>query len=373
MIQGKWHAKGSAASVGARLLDIETQYVIELKDGRKFEGQLSTLQVGNRLGNVERKITLEDGSVFATKENDKIDRLFSKRLKANRFIHRLESHMGWVFVALVVTVVTTFSFFKWGIPWTSERIAHALPQQTNQLIAMNTLEFLDKYMFEKSKLSTEKMKKIRKHFKTYLVPLGTEDKAINYTLHFRVWSDGGFGIPNALALPSGDIVLTDKFVELCKTQDEMDSVLLHEMGHVVYRHSLEMVIEATFVSVAVMLMVGDNNGIADMGIGLGSLLVSSSYSRGHESEADRYAFKQMLAARIDPMAFSTIMNRMTEYMQRRNSPRQKKSKESSVNDAEPQSSILDYLSSHPSTEGRIEVARQYSECFKKGLKNCEVK
>ena len=54
---------------------------------------------------------------------------------------------------------------------------------------------------------------------------------------------GEVEIPNALAFPSGDIVLTDKFVQLSKNQDEIDSVLLHEMGHVVHRHGLEMLIE----------------------------------------------------------------------------------------------------------------------------------
>ena len=386
MIQGKWYSEGSAASSKARLLsDDDVHYVIELGDGRKFDGLLSDLKVGNRLGNVERKIMLKDGSLFATKENDKVDSLFKNRLKTNKLIHTLESHMGWVMVALVVTALSTFAFFKWGVPWASKTIAHALPHKSNQIIAANTLEFLDDYMFEKTKLSEDKMEKIRTHFKTNIVPLSVEDKDIKYTLHFRRWNNGSQSIPNALALPSGDIVLTDKFVELCKTQDEMDSVLLHEIGHVVHRHSLEMVIEGTFVSVAVMLMVGDSSGMADMGVGLGSLLVSSAYSRGHEAEADIYAFKHMLTANIDPEAFSTIMNRMTSYMEgtakqktdkkeTRDKKDKKQSKEKNIQEskAKESNSILDYLSSHPSTKKRVEIARQYSECFKKGLKECKV-
>lgn len=375
MIQGKWYSAGSAASSKARLLCTDdVHYVIELGDGRKFDGLLSDLKVGNRLGNVERKIMLKDGSLFATKENDKVDSLFKNRLKTNKFIHTLESHMGWVMVALVVTVLSTFAFFKWGVPWGSKTIAHALPHETNQLIAANTLEFLDDYMFEKTKLSEDKMKKIRTHFKTNIVPLSVEDKDIKYTLHFRRWNNGSQSIPNALALPSGDIVLTDKFVELCKTQDEMDSVLLHEMGHVVHRHSLEMVVEGTFVSVAVMLMVGDSSGMADMGVGLGSLLVSSAYSRGHEAEADIYAFNHMLTANIDPVAFSTIMNRMTSYMEgtAKQKTEKKESKEKKIQESKESNSILDYLASHPSTQKRVEIARQYSECFKKGLKECKI-
>lgn len=364
MIQGKWYAQGSAASLDATLATTsEHTYVIKIENGVVYEGELSALKVGNRLGNTERKITLEDGSIFATKENDFIDNTFKKHLVSNGFIHTLESKMRWVFVALVITAFTTFGFFKWGVPWSSTKIAHMLPHETNELIAAHTLEFLDEYIFEKSTISQTKMEEIRQHFTSKLLPL-SEDKEINYRLHFRLWSDGNLSIPNALALPSGDIILTDKFVELSKSQDEIDSVLLHEMGHVVHRHTLKMMIESTFITVATMMIVGDSNGLADMGVGLGSLLVSSSYSRGHESEADLYAFEQMLTAKIDPMAFSDIMNRMMSYME-----------QSSKNDKsgkEPEEDVLDYLSSHPATRKRVEIAQQYSQCFKKGLITCEI-
>jgi Zn-dependent protease with chaperone function len=260
MIQGKWYALGSAASLDATFAATsETTYVIKIENGARYEGKLSALNVGNRLGNTERKITLEDGSIFATKENDFIDNTFKKYLFSNGFIHTLESKMRWVFVALLVTVFTTFGFFKWGVPWSSAKIAHALPHATNELIATHTLEFLDEYIFEKSKISQAKMEEIRQHFKSL-----SEDKEINYRLHFRLWSDGNLSIPNALALPSGDIILTDKFVELSKNQDEIDSVILHEMGHVVHRHTLKMVIESTFITVATMMIVGDSNGLADI-------------------------------------------------------------------------------------------------------------
>jgi len=371
MIEGQWHAKGSAASFPAKLIIVnDSEYRVTIVNGTTSQGKVKKIKISDRLGNIERKITLEDGSLFTTGENDAVDKTFNKKLNTSSLIHTLESKYRWVIVALIVTVLTSFSFFKWGVPWTSKKIAHALPEKTNQLIAANTLDFLDKYMFEKSKLSKKRIEKIQQHFQNNIAPLSTENKEITYKLHFRDWHDGDLSIPNALALPSGDIILTDKFVELCKTQEEIDSVLLHEMGHVVHRHTLEMVIEGAFVSVAVMMMVGDSNGLADMGVGLGSLLVSASYSREHESEADRYTFKHMLAAKINPSSFSKIMNRMTTYMEAETSIHKKDHKDKKVQDAK--DSILDYLSSHPSTKRRVEIAEAYSECFKKGLTTCTI-
>ena len=361
IIHGKWHSVGSAAQSVAALYIEDDDYRLEIDGGQTYSGELQSLQVSDRLGNVERKITLEDGSIFASQDNDAIDRLFKDHTKLNNFIHAIESHIGLVAIATLLTITFAFSFFKWGVPWASTKIAHALPQKTNELIAGETLKFLDKYMFEESKLDVEKIEYIREHFRSTLIPLDEKNNSINYKLHFREWNDGEAGIPNALALPSGDIILTDEFVKLSENQDEIDAVLLHEMGHVVRRHTLEMVIESAFVTTAVMLITGDNNGLADMGLGLGSLLVSTNYSRNHETEADLYAFEHMLVAKIDPQAFSDIMNRITESIEEINDEKSE----------EDEGGILDYLSTHPSTAKRVEQAKRYSKCFQIGMIICD--
>jgi len=363
MIRGYWHPKGSAARVRATFEVNDLQrYAVTLEDGTAYRGDSSTLNVSERLGNVERKIVLADGSIFTTLENDEVDRLFKGTQKVNSFVHYLESHYRAVIIAIFITIASGFSFFKWGIPWTSEKIAHALPYETNELIAAGSMKFLDKTMFDKSTLSEAQKDKIRSHFNEKTAKLSVVDEnKIKYKIHFRSWTMRGVEIPNALALPSGDIVLTDKFVELTKNQDEIDAVVLHEMGHVVHRHGLEMMIEGTFVTVAVMMMTGDASGMGDFGVGLGTALVQSSYSRGHESEADLYAFEKMLQAGIDPKSFSNIMKRMTLYVEEENN--QTKGSENEE--------FLDYFSSHPSTKKRVELANHYSECFNQGLTVCK--
>lgn len=356
-IVGSWYDKNSSKRLHATMLISDDSFNVEIENGITKDGIFQKLSASSRLGNVERKITLADGSIFATYDNDAVDEAFKKQLKANILIHMFESKIRWVFVALIITLFFTFSFFKWGLPLLSKEIAYALPSKTNQVISEHTLSFLDKYIFKKSDISKNKMQEIRTHFNTKLLPL-SQNNDISYKLHFRLMKDSNLSIPNAMALPSGDIILTDKFVQLCQNQEEMDSVLLHEMGHVIHKHSLQMLIESTFISVAAMTIVGDSNGLADMGVGLGSLLISSKYSREYESEADSYAFKHMLIAKIDPIAFSDIMNRMEAYM-------------NNYSNAEEKSSSLEYISSHPETKERVEIARQYSECFQRGLRNCE--
>ncbi len=367
-IKGKWHAAGSAACSPAILSCQHDRYTLNTECGQSLYGMLTDLEISPRLGNIERKITLKGGSLFTTADNESIDRLLKFHKKSSNFIHHIESKLSWVIVAFCVTLFTGFGFFKWGIPWASMQIAHMLPNKTNELIASNSLVFLDKHFFDESQLEPQRQEAIRAHFETMLLPL-EHDKDISYTLHFREWESGGVSIPNAFALPSGDIILTDKFVELSQTQSEMDSVLLHEMGHVTHRHTLQMIISSTFITAIIVTVTGDASALADIGLGLGSLMVSSNYSRGHESEADEYAFKKMLHAKIDPANFASIMERMTRYMEA------EMANDDEGNDTETahknNRNLLDYISSHPKTEKRIAEAQRYSNCFKEGLLECK--
>lgn len=367
-IEGKLSAPGSAAQTPATLHLHGEQFEVSAEDGRSLTGRLDRVVVSDRVGNVLRKLTLPDGSAFFTKDNDAIDGAFVRSGKIAALIHALEAHMGAVIVASILTVVLGFSFFKWGVPWASAKIAHALPPQTNAFIAGNTLSFLDKHVFKPTKLDQERIETITEQFYTRVVPLETNSTTLEFTLHFRDWSHEDIDIPNALALPSGDIILTDEFVRLSQSQEEIDAVLLHEMGHVVHRHTLEMVIEATFITTAVTLIVGDASGIADLGAGLGSILISTNYSRNHETEADQYAFEHMLEARMDPDAFSRIMRRLTNTEE--NESDAKGPGDASIGGSS-KDSIIDYLSTHPSTDARIQQANRYRQCYQQGLLVCD--
>ena len=376
IVNGNSYQAGGAEQSEAALHLIGNTYRLVIQEGDTYSGEINDLKISNRLGNIERKITLKNGIVFSTQQNDEIDlwlkeQRFEGQSKLAALIHTLESNMALILVALVLTVITSFSILKWGVPWVGNKVAHALPHKTNEIISSNTLEFLDNYFFDETKLKPARRNQIEVRFKE-LVKLSKSDPEIKYNLHFRSWGAGDTAVANAFALPSGDIVLTDRFVEISQNQDQIDAVLLHEIGHVVKRHTLEIIVESTLLTTIIMLATGDASMVADMGIGLGSLLVASSYTRGHESEADDYAFKKMLEANIDPIAFANIMQRMTDDMERKADKKNNKKDQQATpaqvqkepsNDTN-QKTVFDYISSHPMTSARIKEAKRYSECFK---------
>lgn len=392
-ISGKWYPKDSSVQYAAQLTVAKTRYEVnivsdETSDGfessQNLTGQWSGVMINDRLGNTERKLTLADGSLFTTHNNDAIDTLINSNKNSNTGskwslrLHRHETKMTSVLTMLVITAVFVFSFVKWGIPWTSQTVAHALPQKTGEFIGNQSLDFMDRYFLEPTQISDAEQQEIISRFEARLKPFGGNDN-IQYQLHFRDMSVGGLSLPNAFALPSGDIILTDKFVELSQNDNEIDAVLLHEMGHVVERHSLEMLTQNSLTTMIVILVLGNPDGISELATGLGTALVSNHYSRQYETEADAFAFNKMLEIGIDPQAFVDILSRMEDYSTTATNTEEvddaADNQEGEVDnkkvEAVEEDKLSDFLSSHPNTQLRIKMAEKYSKCFKQGLKVCE--
>lgn len=357
MIEGILYKVRSSKSEKVILLISGNLFYIKTEDTILSKGDITTLVVSSRLGNIERKITLKDGSVFATKDNEAVDKLLLETTKKRSILHRLETNSFLIVASIFFVVLFSFAFLKWGVPSISKKIAHALPNEVNSVISENTLELFDNYIFKPSKLSSSRKDEIETTFKQHLLPLIQKEEGMSYKVHFRLFQEGEESIANAFALPNGDIILTDKFVQLSHNQNEISSVILHEMGHVKERHGLQRLIQSSFIAVTIMFVSGDSTTLVDMGIGLGTLFLTSNYSRDHELEADLFAFKKMLVAKIDPDNFVNIMSRLS------NSTPTKNNKEKN---------IIDYISSHPDTKYRLEIAMQYSQCFKEGLSKCEI-
>ncbi|MDP8098508.1 M48 family metallopeptidase [Pasteurella atlantica] len=377
LITGRWFPKGSAAQCEAtltvacddKIVHREQQnriYSVEISNGETLTGEIHQLVIEPRLGNLERKIELADGSIFITSDNHSVDTLVANT-KSNRFflwLHRQESSFKRIILFTLIVIVFALSFLQWGVPWVSQKIAYIVPTEIRQVLGEQTLEFVDEFMLEESKLDDKTKTRIQQRFKDKLLPL-LPDSDVNYQLRFRRFSlDDDIELANAFALPSGDIIVTDRLVEISQNPDEIDAVLLHEVGHIVNRHGLQSVVQKSLMTVIVLSVVGDTDGLADLVVGLGTAVVANRYSRDHETEADEFAFNKMLQARIDPKSFANILNRIEADSKLLSS-----TKEEPILENSQQAS--DLFSTHPNTQKRAEQAERYSQCYKQGLSVCE--
>lgn len=99
-------------------------------------------------------------------------------------------------------------------------------------------------------------------------------------------------IPNAFALPGGKVFLFDGLLAKAESADEVAGVLAHELGHLRHRDSMRELIHNGGTSFLIGLLFGDITGSGAL-IFASRTLVTSSYSRDAETNADSFAIETM--------------------------------------------------------------------------------
>lgn len=247
------------------------------------------------------------------------------------WLHRLERSWPLVAGSVAALAVVGWLAIYYGVPWAARHVAFLLPASVTRELGKETLETFDDTFFKLSALPARRQAELQRKFREFIAKSGDAD---SYRIAFRRSDPIG---ANALALPSGDIVITDDLVKLAQDDDELLGVLAHECGHVVHRHALRGVLQNSTVFVVIALITGDVSSATAFGGALPAFLLQNKFSREFESEADAHAVKMMRAAGLEPAHLA----RMLESLSREH--------------GESKLSALKYLSSHPPTPERIKA------------------
>ena len=299
---------------------------------------LDDLMISDRIGNIPRALELPEGARCVINDNDALDRLLGQldyTGSSTSWIHALESRWRYVVLAIVITVVFSWGMFVRGIPALADQAARALPTSIDHVLGQGTLKILDRGLLDESELDSATRLRIQQRFNTMTKPL---EDGNHYHLEFRAGKKLG---ANALALPSGIIIVTDELVKLAKTDDEVIAVLAHEIGHLVHRHSVRMVMQDSAVALLVTTITGDAFSTSTLVAALPVVLLHSSYSQKFETEADRYSWNYLVDNNIPTGVFADILERISD-------------------DGET-STVEKYLSTHPGTQERIRMFRMGSD------------
>lgn len=282
------------------------QLVVELSNGDKHLYALAELRFSQRLGNTHRHIYLPGGAQCSTRDNDFVDTL-SKLKGGNHLgslVHTLESHWRLVVVFVFILVAGSWALVQFGIPYLATRVAYALPTEADVALGRNSLDAMDRVLFTPSKLDSKTQQRLQTRFLQMVRHL---DDKHPFRLEFR---DGGMIGPNALALPSGIIVMTDQMVQLAQDDDELVAVLAHEFGHIVHRHATRTVLQNSAVALLFATLTGDIVSISSLSATLPTILTQAKYSREFESEADHFAIRYMHQQHIDPRHMANLFARL---------------------------------------------------------------
>ncbi|MFC6486739.1 M48 family metallopeptidase [Nitratireductor sp. GCM10026969] len=338
-ISGIWHPPRSSRAVPSRFTTADGMATVTDAEGEAAlaTGAVDSLAISARVGAVPRRITFEDGSVFETEDNDAIDRwlgaLYGRRAG---LVHRLERFHPRLVLFVVLIVALCVGLYRYALPITVEAAVVLTPPAAPRLMSQGVLSSLDKAVLSPSRLEEARRAAITEEFRA-LAAL-TPEGADAFELNFR---EGGIIGPNAFALPDGTIILTDELVRLARDDDAVLGVLAHEIGHVVHEHSLRRLYRAAGVTALIMFIGGDVGSGVEEVLVQGSGLLTLSYSRAQESEADRYSVELMAKAGREP----TGLARLFEVLRDR------------YDDV----SGNDFLSTHPATPDRIEDIRRHAQ------------
>ncbi len=162
-----------------------------------------------------------------------------------------------------------------------------------------------------------------------------------FDYHFHIVESDQF---NAFAAPSGLIFFYTKLIESMNSEDELISVMAHEVGHVVRRHLASRMKKGTVINIAslgvALAAIALSGGAAAQGLIAGSLAAGQSaqlhFSREDEIEADLLAYQWMQELNRDTDGQKKMlqtMRRITRYR----------------SDQIPQ-----YLLTHPNPEARLD-------------------
>lgn len=222
--------------------------------------------------------------------------------QGSRFIEWLESHIVAIIAATILVPIIFWWIITRAVPTTTALVVPHLPTGVADVLGEHTLTLLDKSMFDDTSISDEQQASINDLWFAVINPLPLAHP--HYQLLFR---DSAIGA-NAIALPDGTVVVTDDLITLLTDKpNALKAVLLHEIGHIEYQHSLQMITQSTITAVIYTMLAGDIDGAGEAVIGAGVGLLQNAYSRDMEAEADNFAFNHAPDIGISANDFATAM------------------------------------------------------------------
>ncbi len=262
------------------------------------------LLVSPRVGRAVRFIALPDGGQFQCADEPLLDRL-PLESQSEGLIAWLEARPAVAVASVVLIGALLVAGYLYGLPAAAERVARHIPIETERALGEHVLTWLDNNeWFKPTKIDDDRQRFIRQDYKELYSGLPMEPQ---YRLEFR---DSPFIGPNAFALPSGTIVITDALINKAESLEEVAAVLAHEIGHVERRHTMRHLLQDSAVALVATTITADAASLSVAVAGLPALLARAKYSRKFETEADDFAFDLLKKRGRSPAAFATLMERL---------------------------------------------------------------
>ena len=306
----------------------QTSFRLQFKDHEELVS-LEQVKFSDSVGNLPIRLTFPSGWAFNADDSDSLKELAIASNKS-AWLVKLEQYWLAVLASVLLCISLTIAGFYYGVPWASRAIVSAVPASVEQKFGEQVFSQFERH-WSASDVPFEVRKKVRERLKQHLVTIDYQGMPIE--LVFRSMDEQA----NAFAFPGGTIVVLDGLVSLAQNDQQLDSIILHEVGHVHHRHVMIQVVESSIVAIGVAVLTGEATGALDSMAGIGAFLLSNGRSRQAEQQADMFAKQAM----IDIYGSAQPMVEIFELL-----------------DNTSQFEIPEWISTHPEMQQRIEDLQQ---------------
>lgn len=336
----------------AQLSAIDSNTVVVVYDDHGIKKQRFKTEQMTLIGALARKypvIELDHDERIEFLSHDIPEWLSIPNKKLQQRIWALERTPSLIIFSVIFVIALGISVLKWGIPYASKTVAFQLPENTLKRLGDQAQSYVLN-MTEPSQLASGQQQLIRAQYLNKIAQ-GHPAKII-----FRQGEKLG---ANALALPNNTIIITDELVGLTHSDQEILGVLAHEQGHLMQRHSLQQGLSSLGFSVLYIAMTGDSS---DLLMALPVAVLGAGYSRKFEKEADLFALHVMHKQNIEVSHFANFLQRLNDETTETEEVEKQANQKENHSDSEQQKlNIFDALSSHPATEERIQMVRDFEK------------
>lgn len=257
------------------------------------------------IGSGTWNILLADGASVQFSD-DRFGQSVADQFGHRRFLQRLESSWHWAALGVIVAVVGGWVLLTFAVPVIARSIAFSLPPEIDARMGEESIDLLDRLIFEESELDAGDRSRVAALFDEIIAE--NPDYG-SYRLEFRASPTIG---ANAFAVPGGRVVMTDEMVRLAQTDAEIVAVLAHEVGHLSQRHSLRILLQNSASAVIIAGLTGDLSSVTALSATVPTVLMQAKYSRDFEREADAIAFRYLDTHGMETDALSRLLLRLEE-------------------------------------------------------------
>ncbi len=334
-LEGILYISGSSQSFDASVSVSESGTFVIQFENDSITYSSSQYEIEPKLGLSDRVVRFSDGTRFETKDHEAFSN-YEETIQSGgffRFVDWMESRWPVALGSIVGVVAFVFVFLEYGMPVVAEYVAFEVPQAVRRALSERSLDSIEQYGLLEESYSMKLNRKSTAAFERALALAEREvDHGFEYEL--RVFKAPSIG-PNAFALPSGIVVATEEFVELCENEEQAVAVFLHEIAHVELQHGIRSLIQDAGVFLMASLALGDLSSLGGMAASLPALALESRYSQSFESEADLYAGRILEENGIGAEAMKDILILLHQ--------------------GAPDIEFAQFLSTHPGLKKRIEA------------------